>query len=118
MTYASIAQFRLQSITKLVTTDPSFYDAAAPQKGLSFKDQPVSYGLGLEVKCGEHDGKDTYCVIAFLKPTKDGDVDMTTVGNRFFKEVKTVDDLEAVAFLYSYARKLISRALDELESNE
>lgn len=106
MTLAQIDNFRLQTITKLNPHRINHENMSA-----AFETQPISYGLALEAKAGQYEGKDTFVVIAFLRPKEDG-CDMETVGNRFFEYVKTEDDLDIVRYLYEYGCRRISQFKD------
>lgn len=101
MTLAQIDNFRLQTIIKF---NPHKFDREKPNN--AFETQPISSGLALEAKAGQHEGQDNYVVIAFLRPDEDG-CDMETVGDRFFEYVKTEDDLDIVRYLYEHGCRRI-----------
>ncbi len=56
--------FRVHTISKI---DIAGLDPGMPRiTDKAFVDMPISYGLGIEAKCGRHEGQDIYQVVAFV----------------------------------------------------
>lgn len=107
MTIATLGKFRLNTVTSLTAIKPE------PK----FATMPIAErGLAIEKEC---DNEGHYYVIAFIRPDDDErSHDMETVGNRFFRDVVTMQDYSDVKFLYDMACHVIDRALDEREGAE
>ena len=102
MTYAQIGRFYLTSVIKI---NPQRLQAHGDVSD-AFEEKDVDYGFALEVNCGLYEGKDNHIVIAFFKPNKEHELELESVGKRFFDYVQDGHDLEDVKTLFNYAQRL------------
>ena len=70
--------------------------------------RPITEGLAIECQCFDKDGYDnSYVVIAFVRPDKDGDCSYESVGDRIEEYCPTWEDVQIFRMCLDIAKKEI-----------
>ena len=103
----SKGDFRVHTISRLVGIQENPFN-------LVVAEVPITEGLGIEHKVGEsQDGHPVYCVMAFMRPDKDGGCHYESVDSRIEEYCQTWDDILSFREALRFAELEIGKAFEE-----